>query len=82
MSVISAGSRAILSTRTGGRMTYLECPCCGNDGAVSNDRGEFHDGQSLICDCSGGVSVDEDGEAWINNGDALCPQCDVGTGRP
>ena len=45
---------------------YLECPCCGDDGAVSDAAGFFHDGQPLICGCSGCVSVDEDGDAWIN----------------
>ena len=51
---------------------YLECPCCGDDGAASDAEGCFYDGQSLICHCVGWVSVDEDGEAWINNGDG-CP---------
>ena len=50
----------------------LECPCCGDDGAVSTPDGEFYDGQALICGCVGWVSVDEDGEAWINNGDEDC----------
>lgn len=51
---------------------FLECPCCGDDGAVSNDRGEFYDGQGLICGCNGSVSVDEDGEAWINAHECTC----------
>ncbi len=24
---------------------YLECPCCGDDGAESDANGEFYDGQ-------------------------------------
>lgn len=56
--------------------TTLECPCCGDDGAVSKD-GLFHDGQSLVCGCVGWVSVDENGDVWINNGDDQCP-CQAG----
>ena len=55
---------------------YLECPCCGGDGAESDDDGNFYDGQSLICGCPGLVSVDEDEAAWINNFDSPCPQCE------
>jgi hypothetical protein len=29
----------------------------------------------LMCGCPGWVSVDEDGDAWINNGDAECKKC-------
>jgi hypothetical protein len=55
-------------------LTYLECPCCGDDGAASDGEGSFYDGQSLICGCSGWVSVGEDLEdVWINNGDDPCP---------
>lgn len=54
----------------------LECPCCGDDGAESIE-GEFTDGQALICGCPGWVSIEPDGEAWINNGDAVCQQCEV-----
>lgn len=56
--------------------TYLECPCCGDDGAESDADGLFYDGQPLRCGCAGCVSVDGDGDeswAWINNGDAPCP---------
>ena len=58
-------------------MTYLECPCCGDDGAAADGEGWFFDGQPLICGCSGWVSVnaDEDDDPWINNGDAPCPRC-------
>jgi hypothetical protein len=54
---------------------YLECPCCGCEGAAGNGAGWFYDGQALICGCPGSVSLDEDGEAWINNGDGPCPNC-------
>ncbi len=58
-------------------LTYLECPCCGGDGAVSDGDGLFSDGQTLVCGCPGWVSVDADGdeEPWINNGDARCAKC-------
>lgn len=56
-------------------INYLECPCCGDDGAVSDIEGWFIDGQQLICGCSGWVSVDEDGHCWINNGDDDCQRC-------
>jgi hypothetical protein len=55
-------------------LTYLECPCCGDAGAASDGEGCFYDGQQLICGCSGWVSVEENGEAWINNGDEPCPE--------
>ncbi len=56
-------------------LTYLECPCCGDDGAISDAEGCFVDGQPLVCGCPGWVSVDEDLDAWINNGDAPCLKC-------
>ena len=56
--------------------TYIECPCCGCEGAESDCDGMFYDGQQLICLCPGWVSVDEDGESWINNGDEPCIICD------
>lgn len=58
-------------------LTYLECPCCGGDGAASDGEGNFMDGQSLICWCPGWVSVDDDGEEepYINNGAEPCQQC-------
>ena len=57
---------------------YLECPCCGDDGAGANEHGEFYDGQRLICGCPGWVTCDEDGAAWINNGDQQCKKCETG----
>ena len=56
-------------------LMYLECPCCGDDGAASNAEGEFYDGQPLICGCPGWVTVSED-DVWINNGDQPCQQCE------
>jgi hypothetical protein len=53
----------------------LECPCCGDDGAMSGADGLFYDGQHLVCGCPGWVSVDEDEGAWINNGDEPCAKC-------
>lgn len=58
----------------------LECPCCGDIGVESND-GLFQDGQPLTCGCPGWVSVEEDGDAWINNGDEPCPRCEAETGK-
>jgi hypothetical protein len=55
---------------------YLECPCCGSDGAASDARGWFHDGQPLICGCPGWVSFDPDDGPWINNGDDPCQKCE------
>jgi hypothetical protein len=52
----------------------LECPCCGDDGAVADQQGLFYDGQPLVCGCPGWVTVDDDC-AWINNGDEECLQC-------
>lgn len=40
---------------------YLDCPCCGDEGAVSwRKNGMFHEGQRLICGCDGSVSIDDD----------------------
>ncbi len=71
-----------LDTLAGGaavKLTYLECPCCGGDGAVSDGVGRFFDGQPLICGCPGWISLDADGddEPWINNGDAVCVPCGI-----
>ena len=55
-----------------GTLLDLECPCCGNDGAVADSNGEFYDEQPLICGCPGWVSVEEDGEASIHNGEEPC----------
>ena len=64
-------------------VTTLECPCCGCEGAESDDKGRFHDGQALICGCPGWVSVDsDDGQAWINNGDDPCRTCEGDEDEP
>lgn len=52
--------------------TTLECPCCGDDGAVADANGEFHDGQRLVCGCNGLVSVDAD-DVYISIGIDPCP---------
>lgn len=57
-------------------IVYLECPCCGDDGAVSDAAGCFRDGQALICGCPGWVAVDRDNVAWINNDAAPCSRCE------
>lgn len=49
----------------------LECPCCGDDGAEANERGEFNDGQALACGCAGWVSVGTVG-AYICISDDAC----------
>ena len=55
--------------------TTLECPCCGDDGAVSDAEGCFYDGQSLVCGCPGHVSCDSESEPYISNGDEPCLMC-------
>lgn len=60
---------------------YLECPCCGDDGAVSDEEGYFIDGQGLICGCNGWVSVDHVDPPWINNGDDECRKCHATVGK-
>jgi hypothetical protein len=67
----------LLMAEMAGKLTYIECPCCGDDGAASDGEGWFLDGQPLICGCPGWVSVDSDGddEPYINNGDAECLKC-------
>ena len=54
------------------QITMLECPCCGDDGAVSDHEGYFTDGQPLICGCPGWVSCDSETGPEINNGDEAC----------
>lgn len=50
----------------------LECPCCGDVGAIADEHGYFFDGQSLECGCSGYVSVGED-DVYISISDEECP---------
>jgi len=42
-------------------MNYMECPCCGCEGAIGP---EYYDGDPLECGCAGQVSCSE-GEAYI-----------------
>lgn len=56
-------------------ITYLECPCCGEEGAMSSPDGRFEDEQPLICGCPGHVSINDDGETWIDNGEGFCAHC-------
>lgn len=48
---------------------YLYCDCCGADGAVSDARGYFFDGQPLICGCDGHVSCDAETDPYIYTSD-------------
>jgi hypothetical protein len=57
----------------GPALTELECPCCGDVGAIADADGLFADGQKLVCGCAGWVSVDAESEPFINNGDEPCP---------
>lgn len=43
----------------------LECPCCGNVGAVADADGMFVDGQALVCICLGHVSCDWETEPYV-----------------
>ena len=43
----------------------LECPCCGDDGAIGDDEGKFYDGQGLVCGCPGMVSLDAETEPYV-----------------
>ncbi len=52
-------------------LRYLECPCCGDEGAFPM---LYEDGQPTICGCGGHVSCGGEG-AWINVHDE-CPRCE------
>ena len=54
------------------RVQYLECPCCGNEGAEADKDGLFTDGQPLICGCTGCVTCDSENEPEINAYDCGC----------
>ena len=60
---------------------YIECPCCGCEGAYPGKDGLYYDGQPLVCGCPGAVRVDEDGPAdedcgvWVKNGNEPCQRC-------
>lgn len=54
---------------------WLECPCCG-DTALDDPGGDgYLDGTPIECGCPGWVSVEPDGEAWVNSGNEPCPKC-------
>lgn len=60
----------------------LECPCCGDVGALSQPDETFQDGQDLICGCNGCVHVDDsvpdEIKAYVWTEDfELCPRCDA-----
>jgi hypothetical protein len=54
------------------RVRYLECPCCGEEGAEADKDGMFTDGQPLICGCDGNVTCDNENEPEINAYDCVC----------
>lgn len=37
---------------------HLDCPCCGDVGALPDEMDWWVDGQDLVCGCNGHVSVD------------------------
>ena len=51
---------------------YLECPCCGEEGAEADEDGLFTDGQPLICGCAGCVTCDSENEPEVNAYDCEC----------
>ena len=55
-------------------VTFIECPCCGDDGAESNAEGYYYDGQPLICGCAGHVSCDSENEPDILIGECDCEE--------
>jgi hypothetical protein len=54
-------------------VTTLECPSCGNVGAVADAEGMFTDGQPLVCGCRGLVSCSPEDEPSILIDDAAVP---------
>jgi hypothetical protein len=70
-----------MSERAKDIIAILECPCCGDDGAISDGSGLFYDGQVLCCGCKGWVTVDED-DVWINVWDCDCPVSMLFQGPP
>jgi len=58
---------------------WMECPCCGDDGAESDDDGMWFEGQPLTCGCNGHVAISDDGEAYIIGWDlGPCPNKECG----
>jgi len=69
MSIREAPDAEAAMSETPQTVTTLECPCCGCEGAVSDEAGLFHDQQPLICGCPGWVCADGEEEPWISLGD-------------
>lgn len=59
----------------------LECPCCGDVGAVPDEDGCYHDGQELVCGCPGQVSMCSETPPFVDSGSEWCPVCDGGRGE-
>lgn len=59
----------------------LECPCCGDDGALADAAGFFFDGQPLACGCKGWVSLDAETDPEITIDDCDCYEPQRGGGR-
>lgn len=51
---------------------FLDCPCCGGEGAEADAKGYFSDGQPLICGCKGHVTCDSETEPYV-----WADDCDV-----
>jgi hypothetical protein len=65
-----------LGDRIEGR-DYLECPCCGGEGAEPDAEGMYADGQGTTCGCPGYVVVDSETPPYISGWDeGECPKCD------
>ena len=54
---------------------YLECPCCGCEGAESDDEGLFYEDQPTLCGCAVWVSVDDDVADLSWDDSEPCPVC-------
>lgn len=51
---------------------YLECPCCGEEGAFPT---MYEDGDPTICGCGGQVSADGEGAYISIHSEEECPKC-------
>jgi hypothetical protein len=52
-------------------LRYLECPCCGDEGAFPT---LYEDGDPTVCGCGGTIKADGE-EAYISIDDEDCPKC-------
>jgi len=73
--------RAGAADRVGVVAAGLECPCCGDVGAVPDEDGCYHDGQELVCGCPGQVSMCSETPPFVASGQDWCPVCDGGRGE-